>query len=100
MKYLLSFECKIKHTHTSYPRWWQFWKNPLVSYSNVWTRKVFPITYGEHLSLTYPVERAHLLAQVLARGTAATPEIRNIQVEEVIANESNGCVTPNKEVRK
>ena len=60
----------------------------------------YKISETEYWSLLRPSDRAHLLAQVLARGTAATPEIRNIQVEEVIANESNGCVTPNKEVRK
>ena len=89
MKYLLSFECKIKHTHTSYPRWWEFWKKPLVRYSNVWTRKVIPITEQEYNTLCTLHMRKMLLIDVLVRSTATTPEVRNIQVEEIAKSASD-----------
>jgi len=93
MKYILSFECQIKHTYTDTPRWWEFWEEPVTTKKLVWTRMVTPITDSEYLALCTDSTTLRMMIAVLVRMTAATPEIRDIQVGAT--NPDSGCHVEN-----
>ena len=96
MKYILSFECQIKYSNINFPRWWEFWKQPVTTKKLVWTRMVTPITDSEYRVLCTNSATRRLMIAVLARMTASTPEIRNVQVEMI--NPDSGGHVENTEV--
>ena len=83
MKYSLSFEFQVTQTHTSHPRWWEFWKEPLVRESLIWQRFSEEIPEWKYEVLKSKDSIEEVEALVLEKSSVITPRIRNVQVEQV-----------------
>jgi len=91
-KYVFSFYAKQNTKRVTYPKWWQFWKKPIVAWSMDMHRFSMPLTEREGLMV---INESHdnytgaLLVPLIVRALSNQTEIHGLQIEEIIHPRKN-----------